>query len=234
MATLDAYTPQNVGPIPPWVSLRVLRQAYMENPEAFTSTELETYKALADYYGVPFDIQTSARRAIGNFLFNLADAALLGLLPDSIRDSVFGRPLTGAERFAAGLGDLAGLFAGVGVARAGLRAARKAARKGAGRLTGRAAEARKKAAEVADLRRVYNELIAAGDRARAAEVFGQYTQRLAELQRMGLVGRYPEYAGRAAQYVERGLGMLERMPEPARWTIAGLLGLMQPFEGSEY
>lgn len=212
MATLDAYTPQNVGPVPPWVSLRVLRQAYAENPEAFSSTELETYKALADYYGVPFDIQTSARRAVGNFLFNLADAALLGLLPDSIRDNLIGKPLTGAERFAAGLGDVAGLLGGVGTVRMGLRLAR--------------------AKMLPELRK----LVAKGERLKEAQQTARAAQEGLALSQeaAGFLGRFPEVAATAGGAALRGAELLASAPNAVKWTIAGLLGMMQPFEGPEY
>ena len=94
--------------------------AYKVNPDRFSDEQVKQLKVLADQAGIPMEIPFSFGRAAGNLLFEAADTALLGLLPNSWKPPA----LTSGERIAGVLGDIASFavpFAiGGKIAKAGL------------------------------------------------------------------------------------------------------------------
>lgn len=107
-------------------SLELAIRMYNEDPSRFQDHDVETLMHASAMYGIPFEPKFNAGRAVGNAIFNAADTALFGLLPDSLRDSLVGKPLNRYEQMIGSAGDIAGFAVPFGLASKGLGLGSKA------------------------------------------------------------------------------------------------------------
>jgi len=94
-------------------ALIALIRLYYQNPDMFSDQEVDQLMQASLQEGVPFKPRTSLDRIAKIGLLNLADTAAFGLIPDKF----IPKARTGAEKIAAGVGDVAGFavpFFGLG------------------------------------------------------------------------------------------------------------------------
>jgi len=95
--------------------MRLLAE-YNKNPNQFTDEQAEKIAEVAKAYGVSFKRENKAGR---KFAFDMADTALLGLIPNEWRPTSRGQATygeTGVDKFAGALGTTAGIVGTSGLA----------------------------------------------------------------------------------------------------------------------
>jgi len=93
-----------------------LLDEYNKNPNQFTDEQAEKIAQVAKAYGVSFKRENKAGR---KFAFDMADTALLGLVPNEWRPTSRGQETygeTGVDKFASALGITAGIVGTSGLA----------------------------------------------------------------------------------------------------------------------
>jgi hypothetical protein len=109
-----------------------LMRQYEDNPSQFSDRQAEQIAMMAEKLGVRFPRES---KAIKKFLFDTADTALLGLLPNEWRaksrgEDIFGE--TQADKFAGTAGSIAGILGTGGAAFLGRKAIGTGVGKGLG------------------------------------------------------------------------------------------------------
>ena len=131
---------------------------YNDNPQRYNDEEAETIATLANAMGTDFRRES---KALSKGLFDLVDTAAFGMVPNEWRPRSAGQDIygeTGWDKFAGGVGTVAGLATGVGGAIKGATAL-KGSMSGGGKIATAVANAKKSAAaqRAKDLaRNVYN------------------------------------------------------------------------------
>jgi hypothetical protein len=115
--------------------LRALISQYNAYPDQFESADIKQLQLAAMEMGLPFEPQTSATRAVGSFVDQLA----FGLVPDSL----YGGAITDTEKMAGSAGDIASFLIPFGaMSHAGVSAAKVGAKAVGAFSAGRAAAAK--------------------------------------------------------------------------------------------
>jgi len=108
-------------------ALRELSRRYEESPDQFSDNDAEFVARAAFEAGVPFDPETKKTE---KFFFDLADTALLGLIPNEWRPERIAEDIYGesqGERFVGDMAGLMGLLIPGAAAYKGIGAIRKSA-----------------------------------------------------------------------------------------------------------
>lgn len=92
-----------------WEMAKNLVEDYNKDPDKFDENQAKKIAQIAFHYEIEFKPKTKAMK---KFLFDMADTAVLGLIPNEMRPETVGEDLFGestGEKFAGGAGTILGL-----------------------------------------------------------------------------------------------------------------------------